>query len=131
MADNETPNIPRVNLQIEGPLGGQRIEEVHIDSNRLSPNQAYQQGLTDALAMPYRPVDILLQASCYICFGAFFMSVFRIIPGDRAVIIPACVAIGSITMATIYAAWKHPALRRPIEYRMFLLLVGGVIGELT
>jgi hypothetical protein len=120
-------------MVIEGfnPFAGPAVtQQVVIDSNDLSPLGEAESLWLRALAFPPRPVDLTLQAVCWVSSSCFLASAIKagltltlpVLGGILLVIVlPAA-------LAGLYAFCTFPRLQPLILYRLLLIAIGGVVG---
>jgi hypothetical protein len=128
MSDDETPKVTITADSLFG--GGAKTEQVTVDSNRLNPVSEAERLWLERLAMPARPVDQFLQASCWLSLPALLVSVGRVIPTIELFLMPIAIALFIPLAASAYAWLRFPRLRWFLAYRFVLVVLGIVIGGL-
>ena len=137
MADDQKPNddapvgTPRMTIEGFNPFAGPAVtQQVVLDSNDLSPIREAESLWLRALAFPPRPVDLTLQAVCWVSSTCFIASAIKsglmltlpVVGGILLVIIlPAA-------LAGLYAFCTFPRLQPLLIYRLLLITIGCVVG---
>lgn len=137
MADDPRPNdsapvgTPKMVIEGFNPFAGPAVtQQVVIDSNDLSPIGEAESLWLRALAFPPRPVDLTLQAVCWVSSSCFLASAIKagltltlpVLGGILLVIVlPAA-------LAGLYAFCTFPRLQPLILYRLLLIAIGCVVG---
>lgn len=123
------PGSPTVNLTLQSPRGGQRIDQPQIDTSRSISGER-REIWADAIALPARLPDILLQALTITSAAAFACSASRFIPSRWELLPLAAVAL-IVTIACVVVVWqKYPDLRLFVIYWASLIVSGGCMGVL-
>lgn len=123
--DNGRPNI---NINLPDGWGGQKVEKVEVDSNRLGPAGERRDIWSRAIELPARLPDILIQALVIVAFSAFATSLARLIP-PRLEFIPLVVMAVVIGAFCVVTAWvKYPGLRLFLFYWGCLAICGISAG---
>ena len=137
MVDDPRPNdsapvgTPKMVIEGFNPFAGPAVtQQVVIDSNDLSTLGEAESLWLRALAFPPRPVDLTLQAVCWVSSSCFLASAIKagltltlpVLGGILLVIVlPAA-------LAGLYAFCTFPRLQPLILYRLLLIAIGGVVG---
>jgi len=137
MADNQKPNddapvgTPKLTIEGFNPFAGPAVtQQVVIDSNDLSPIGEAESLWLRALAFPPRPVDLTLQAVCWVSSTCFIASAIKagltltlpVLGGILLVIVlPAAIA-------GLYAFCTFLRLQPLLLYRLLLIAIGCVVG---
>lgn len=126
MSNNE-PETPKIILNADS-LFGKKSEQVTVDSNRLNPISEADKHWLDALAIPPRPCDLMLQALTWLSASTFIFGILNKarIPAEWLQV--AGILVLCFVMAAIYGWITFPRLRLFIAYRVFLLGAGGLLG---
>ncbi|HEY9894752.1 MAG TPA: hypothetical protein V6D34_04955 [Candidatus Sericytochromatia bacterium] len=132
----QTPNdapvgTPKMVIEGFNPFEGPAVnKQVVIDSNDLSPLSEAESLWLRALAFPPRPVDLTLQAVCWVSSTCFITSALK---AGVAASLPV-VGIGLLVIALpsalagLYAFTTFPRLQPLIIYRLLLIAIGCVVG---
>ena len=136
MTDHPTPNdsppagTPKMVIEGFNPFAGPTpIKQVVIDSNDLSPLGEAESLWLRALAFPPRPVDLTLQAVCWVSSTCFITSALK---AGVAASLPV-IGIGLLVIAVpsalagLYAFTTFPRLQPLIIYRLLLIASGCVM----
>lgn len=137
MADDQTPNdaapvgTPKMVIEGFNPFAGPAVtKQVVIDSNDLSPIGEAESLWLRALAFPPRPIDLTLQAVCWVSSSCFLATAIKtgltltlpVLGGILLlVVLPAA-------LAGLYAFCTFPRLQPLLIYRLVLIAIGGVVG---
>jgi hypothetical protein len=130
MSDN-TPNdagTPKITIEAGSLFGGKQVEQVSVDSNHINPISESDRIWLEALAIPPRFVDQLLQATTWMSGAAFVASVLTVGPLPSSWLIALGLAGAGPIAAGLYAMVQFPRLQMFILYRVCLLLFGAVVG---
>lgn len=121
------PGTPQINVNLADSFGGQKIEQIHVDSNRSIRGERREKWQA-VLDLPARWADMFLQAFSTVAASAFLTSITRFIPSINALIpIYAMVLILALTVAVV--AWRYyPELRMLLVYWGCLVFIGGSLG---
>ena len=137
MAANQTPNddspvgTPRMTIEGFNPFAGPAVtQQVVIDSNDLSPISEAESLWLRALAFPPRPVDLTLQAVCWVSSTCFITSAIKAgltltLPVLGGILL---VIALSAALAGLYAFVTFPRLQPLLIYRLVLIAIGCVVG---
>lgn len=121
------PGSPSIQITLPGEWGSQKQEKVEVDSNRSIPGERRAKW-TEAIALPARVADIMLQALTIVSASAFLASVARFIPG-RWELMPLAVMLVLALVCCCVVAWqRYPDLRLFLFYLGCLVLTGGLMG---
>jgi hypothetical protein len=120
-------------MVIEGfnPFEGPAVnKQVVIDSNDLSPISEAESLWLRALAFPPRPVDLTLQAVCWVSSVCFIASAVKAgvtltLPVVSGILL--CIGLPS-ALAGLYAFCTFPRLQPLLVYRVVLMAIGLTIG---
>ena len=130
---NDSAPVGTPKMVIEGfnPFVGPAVtQQVVIDSNDLSPIKEAESLWLRALAFPPRPVDLTLQAVCWVSSSCFLASAIK---AGLTLTLPALggillVIVLPAALAGLYAFCTFPRLQPLILYRLLLIAIGGVVG---
>jgi len=133
---DQTPNdapvgTPKMVIEGFNPFEGPAVtKQVVIDSNDLSPLSEAESLWLRALAFPPRPVDLTLQAVCWVSSVCFISSAIKAgltltLPVVGAILL--CIALPS-ALAGLYAFCTFPRLQPLLIYRVLLMAIGLVTG---
>lgn len=121
---------PQFQVVLADKFGGQKTEEIKVDSNRLSPVAEERLLWVDSLAIPARAEDILLQSAVWIGGSGFAVSVLRSLPPMIELLFPIVALLLIALGVTAYAWWAFKNLRPFIVYRLLLAAIGMAMGVL-
>lgn len=132
MADNQQlpPGAPQVSITLADKLGGQKQEPVIIDSNRVNPVAESRRLFLDALAIPGRFSDVMLQALSVILIGGLVGSVLKWVPLQLATLAPLTIVALVSMLMWAYLWVKFPELQLLLVYHNALLVIGLIVGGL-
>ena len=137
MSDNQPPDnaapvgTPKMVIEGFNPFAGSAIhKQVVIDSNDLSPIGEAENLWLRALAFPPRPVDLVLQAVCWVSSACFITSAIKAgltltLPVMGAILL---IVVCPAALAGLYAFCTFPRLQPLLIYRLVLIAIGSVIG---
>jgi len=130
MSDN-LPNdagTPKITIEAASLFGGKQVEQVSVDSNHINPISESDRIWLDALAIPPRFVDQLLQATTWMAGSSFASSILTAGPLPVSWLIPLCLVAFGPLAAGLYAFINFPRLQSFILYRVCLIVFGAIIG---
>jgi hypothetical protein len=130
MSDN-TPNdagTPKITIEAASLFGGKQVEQVSVDSNHINPISESDRIWLDALAIPPRFVDQLLQATTWMSGSAFAASILTAGPIPDGWLIPLGLIVAGPVAAGFYGFINFPRLQPFILYRLCLLVFGAIVG---
>ena len=133
---DQTPNdapvgTPKMVIEGFNPFEGPAVnKQVVIDSNDLSPLSEAESLWLRALAFPPGPIELTLQAVCWVSSVCFISSAIKAgltltLPVVGAILL--CIALPS-ALAGLYAFTTIQRLQPLIVYRLLLIAIGCVIG---
>lgn len=137
MADHQMPNdappagTPKIVIEGFNPFAGPAVnKQVVIDSNDLSPIGEAESLWLRALAFPPRPVDLTLQAVCWVASTCFITSAIKAgltltLPVVGAMLL---IIVLPAALAGLYAFCTFPRLQPLLIYRLTLIAIGCVVG---
>ena len=137
MADNQTPTddapvgTPKMVIEGFNPFAGPAVtKQVVIDSNDLSPISEAESLWLRALAFPPRPVDLTLQAVCWVSSACFITSAIKAgltltLPVVGGILL---IVVLPAALAGLYAFCTFPRLQPLLIYRLVLIAIGCVVG---
>jgi hypothetical protein len=133
MQDNPQlpPGTPSpINITLADSFGGQKQEEIKIDSNRLGTAGDRRYHWAEDLNIPARSVDIWLQAGAWVAGSAFTASLLRSFPLVVEVVAPLVVVLLVAIACGAFAFSHYADLRLFIVYRVSLIICGVCLGAL-
>lgn len=119
-----TPNLV---IQTDSLFGGKQVEKVTVDSNRLDPTIEVRDRLIRALVHP-RFIDALFDALLWSSTTAFIASILLHTPFLSYFQVPFLLFVATGASGLLYGLFCIPGVQIPICYRLFLVVVGLVIG---
>lgn len=129
---NDAPvGTPKMVIEGFNPFEGPAVnKQVVIDSNDLSPISEAESLWLRALAFPPRPVDLTLQAVCWVSSVCFIASAVKAgvtltLPVVSGILL--CIGLPS-ALAGLYAFCTFPRLQPLLVYRVVLMAIGLTIG---
>lgn len=132
MTVNDQPQAPlgtpQFQVVLADKLGGQKTEQIKIDSNRLSPVAEERAHWLDSLAIPARTSDICVQSLCWISGAGFACSILRSLPPIVELLVPLLAMLLVAIAISCYAWSRFKDLRPFLLYRGFLVAIGIVMG---
>lgn len=120
-------DAPNVNIYLPDTFTGKGRKAFRhkVETNRRDPEADFILSWDELLKMPPRPVDAVLQASCYIGLGGFISSFLLALPTVPAwLIVPLAIACFAVSFAAIVASIRNRLLVVPTVYRLTLILFG-------
>jgi len=129
MSDN--PNdagTPKITIEAGSLFGGKQVEQVSVDSNHINPISESDRIWLDALAIPPRFVDQMLQFTTWMSGSAFTASLLTAIPIPAAWLLPFWLTLLVPLAAGLYAFVTFPRLQAFILYRLCLIVFGAILG---
>lgn len=129
MSDSpENAGTPKITIEAASLFGGKQVEQVSVDSNHLNPISESDRIWLDALAIPPRFIDQILQFTTWMSGSAFIASIITAGPIPAAWLLPFWLTLLAPAAAAIYAFITFSRLRPFIVYRLCLILLGIVLG---
>ena len=129
MANEESqPGAPKLNIELDSLFGGKTVEQVTVDSNNLDPIDEASAQWLEALAIPPRFCDQLLQVATWLSASTFITSLLTTVPISTDWVIPILLVLLVPSGATLYSYVQFPQLRWFIAYRTLLIAAGAALG---
>lgn len=133
MPDNPQlpPGTPSpINITLADSFGGQKVEEIKVDSNRYGTAGERRYFWSEDLSIPARACDIWLQAACWVGGSAFLASMLRSFPLVVEIIAPLAVLFLVAGGVSTFAWVRYQDLRLMLVYRCCLVICGVCLGAL-
>lgn len=126
--EKQDVGTPKITIETGSLFGGKQVEQVSVDSNHINPISESDRIWLDALAIPPRFVDQLLQFTTWMSGSAFTASILTAVPIPAAWLLPFWLTLFAPIAAGLYAFVTFPQLRPFILYRLCLLVFGIILG---
>ena len=126
--DNQPPDSPQVNLILDDSHGRKRVQKVKADTNRKTASQDFKDSWAHQLELPSRPIDALLQSSCWVGIGGLVTALLQSFPLTPVIYIPLGLTTTALLVVGGIAAERNRDLVAPLGYRIVLLLLGSHLG---
>lgn len=131
----DSPQLPPgtpspINITLADSFGGQRVEQIQVDSNRYGTASDRRYHWSEDLSIPARACDIWLQAACWVGGSAFLASLVRSLPLMAEIIAPLVVVLLVAAGISAFAWVRYQDLRLMLLYRCSLMVCGICLGAL-